>query len=111
MDSRGWCRSLGSQRFRALLGEANATPANSTQQSTTTSGQANQQRKGLNTSRPGSPNSTTSHRHGGGEAGAVGVQEQLQANRLDYNEAEIERRDAEIANMEQTVDGAWPVIN
>lgn len=51
----------------------------------------------------------TSHRHGGGEAGeagAVDLQQQLQANRLDYNEAEIERRDAEIANIEQTVDGA-----
>ncbi len=38
------------------------------------------------------------------------AQQQLLANRLDYNQAEIERRDEEIANIEQTVDGALVVV-
>lgn len=39
------------------------------------------------------------------------AQQQLQANRLDYNQAEIERRDKEMANMEQTVDGVSGVVD
>lgn len=60
----------------------------------------------LNTSRPASPDSTSSGRSAGARGWSPGeAQQQLQAQRLDDNQAEIERRDEEIANIEQTVDG------
>lgn len=40
-----------------------------------------------------------------GNTGLRDAQQQILANRIDYNQAEIERRDEEIANIEQTVDG------
>ena len=51
----------------------------------------------------GSPDAVSND--GRGTAGPADIQQQMQANRIDYNQAEIERRDEEIANIEQTVDG------
>ena len=97
---------------RALLGEADATPAGDGRGLNSTGapgaiGRAGKHRGGLGASRPVSPDRAVGWGGGGGQMDA---QQQLQANRLDYNQAEIERRDQEIANIEQTVDGALVVV-
>lgn len=91
---------------RALLGEADTVPPPESIRGVATIGRAGQHRAGLGISRPGSPDQADGDGRGGGQAGAAEWEQQLQANRLDFNQVEIERRDEEIANIERTVDGA-----
>ena len=92
-----------------MLGEVDAVPAGRGHQvdavGAANTGQA-RPNQGLGISRSGSPDRVVDNGRQHDQSGAMDAQQQLQANRLDYNQAEIERRDEEIANIEQTVDGA-----
>lgn len=107
---RGTAKVVGSADVGALLGEDSGSSGSS---SSVTGGRG---ARAVEVSRPASPNGSGGNASGSGFGkrpkpgpdsssswSPEQAQQQTQAQRLDYNQEEIERRDSEIANIESTV--------